>query len=371
MKENEVIIDDINEIIETANKNSLKINLAVIASVKNKTANYNDYKEHSVSTSYLSLANLDEIIGYFQTSGFFTSVYFDIEDFLAKFYGEDLTTKPNIILETSPKGTGRGKDALIPCLCDIWNIMHLGPTANTNCLCSSKYQWTSILKAHGIPTPASFFYSKGFGSDIPLKGVKYILKLNYECASIGLSDNSVILNDGNNISTYADDLSKKYVQPIIVQEFISGYEVEVPVLINCNKTIVFPPVGLSFNGKKLFEKEFLNYDIIYDDNYGFYDFAKVEPHTAEKLKECVKNIVRVLDLNGYMRIDFRVTENGEIFVIDINNDPCIDINGSFIYSLKTLGFKNETIAPLLIGNCLYNRKGDLNQQQIKNYSLQN
>lgn len=354
MKENKEIIDDLNEIIKKANESRSKINLAVIASVKNKTVNYNDYKEHSVSTSYLSLADLDEIVGYFQTAGFFTSVYIDIEDFLAKFYREDLT-KPNLIFETSPKGIGRGKDALIPCLCDIWNIMHLGPTANINCLCSSKYQWTSILKAHGLPTPASFFYSNGFGSEVPLTGVKYILKLNYECASIGLSNKSTILNDGNNLNTYAENISKKYSQPVIVQEFISGYEVEVPVLINCEKTIVFPPVGLSFNSKKLFENEFLNYDIIYDDNYGFYDFAEVDAKTSENLKTCVQNIVRVLDLNGYMRIDFRVTADGKIFAIDINNDPCIDINGSFLYSLKSIGFKNEMIAPLLIGNCLYNR----------------
>ncbi len=139
------IIDELNSTIEIASQNKSQINLCMIASAKDKTTNCADYSEHSVTTSYLSLVELDELLGYFQEFGIYTTVFFDIEDFIKQYYENKLILKPNIIFETSPKGIGRGKDALIPCLCDIWGIKHLGPMANVNCLCSSKYQWGSIL----------------------------------------------------------------------------------------------------------------------------------------------------------------------------------------------------------------------------------
>ena len=147
------IMDELNKTIEIAKQQKTQIKLCIIASVKDKTTNYADYSEHSVSTSYLSLAELDELVGYFQEFGIYTTVFFDIEDFIQHYYSDNFIMKPSIIFETSPKGIGRGKDALIPCLCDIWGINHLGPTATVNCLCSSKYQWGSILTSHNIPTP--------------------------------------------------------------------------------------------------------------------------------------------------------------------------------------------------------------------------
>lgn len=319
---------------------------------KDKTTNYADYSEHSVSTSYLSLAELDELVGYFQEFGIYTTVFFDIEDFIQHYYSDNFIMKPSIIFETSPKGIGRGKDALIPCLCDIWGINHLGPTATVNCLCSSKYQWGSILMSHNIPTPPSHFFANGSWVSTPEIGLKYLLKLNYECASIGLSNTSAIVNNGTNVSEYARDLYIKYSQAVIAQQFIEGYEVEVPVLVNPKRTIVLPPVGLSFNDSKLLNSEFLNYDTIYYDNYGFYDFATVSPELVDEIRICVEKIAHLLDLNGYMRVDFRVKPSGEFYVIDINNDPCIDVNGSFLHSLSILGYKHSEIAPLIIGNCL-------------------
>ena len=327
MKKYVEIIGELDDIIEIANRNKSQISLCIIASAKGKTTNYTDYSEHSISTSYLSLAELDELLGYFQEFGIYTTVFFDIEDFIKKYYGNKI--KPNIIFETSPKGIGRGKDALIPCLCDIWGIKHFGPMATVNCLCSSKYQWGSILTAHNIPTPPSHFFTNETWTSTPKVGKKYLLKLNYECASIGLSNNSAIINDGNNVSKYAHDLYLTYSQAVIAQEFIDGYEVEVPVLINTNTTIVLPPVGLSFKDSTLLNSDFLNYDIIYYDNYGFYDFSTVNQQLTDEIRNCVKKIVSVLDLNGYMRIDFRIKPTGEFYVIDINNDPCIDTNGSF------------------------------------------
>ena len=74
------------------------------------------------------------------------------------------------------------------------------------------------------------------------------------------------------------------------------------------------------------------------------------PAAAAHLRDAAYRIIDLLDLSGYMRIDFRVREDGEYFVIDINNDPCINSCGSFLKSLELLGIDPKDIAGILIGN---------------------
>lgn len=327
-------------------------NIYIIASTKESTANCRDYKYHSVTTSYLSRAEMDELVISFRRFSNYLQVYTDIELFLLDYYNKKLRVPPTLIFETSAKGIGRGRDALIPALCDIWNIRHLGPVASANIICSSKYQWTSILRGNGLPVPNSYFFHHGKWVNCPPLDVKMILKINYECASIGLSRDSVMINDGENITEKANELYEDYNQPVIAQEYIDGYEVEVPVLINRQFRLVLPPVGLSTGMQKYYSDEFFDYDAIYSDEYAPYDFYNFNPKLGRELMLCAYKIIDCLDLDGFMRIDFRVNSNGKFFAFDINNDPCISTCGSFLKSLNILGFDSEDIAGVIIGNAL-------------------
>ena len=329
--------------------------IIIIATTKDGAASCSDYKLHSVTTSYLSRQELEELIPYFRNYCSYLEVYTDIEEFLRDYYTLNLRIHPTLIFETSPKGIGRGKDALIPAICDILHIPHLGAEATSSIVCSSKYQWTSALRANGIPVPESYLFAQDHWIIPPPAAEKYILKLNYECASIGLSAESVMVNDGKNLTEMAETLTQNYKQPVIAQTYIEGYEVEVPVIINPDFSIVLPPIGLATDNKKYYDREFFDYDAIYFDNYNLYEFEQEMPTAADALQECSYRIIDILDLSGYMRIDFRVRLDGSYYVFDINNDPCINACGSFQKSFSSLGFEPHEVAGALIGNRMFNR----------------
>ena len=345
--------DCIQLLIDCAKSQMDNTNLFIITSIKGNQNNSSDYLLHSISTSYLSRQELDELLHSFRRFCHYVQIYTDIELFLKDYYACRFQIAPTMIFETSPKGIGRGKEALIPALCDIWHLRHLGPSATSNIICSSKCQWTSILRNNKIQVPDSYFFNYKHWVMSPPNGMKVILKLNYECASIGLSSDSVLVNDGTNTTNQALKLSQDYIQPVIAQEFIEGYEVEVPILVNHAFCIVLPPIGLSMGTKRYYKDDFFDYDTIYSDDYSFYDFREVSPSLAQELVACAYKIIDCLDLNGYMRIDFRVKSSGEFFVFDINNDPCISNCSSYLQSLKLLGFAPEDIAGVLIGNAIY------------------
>lgn len=351
-----LVRQQINELINTARVNLNRFEVCIVANVENITKNISDYTENSITTEFLELSELDELVTSAQGFGIYTTVFYDTTDFIEKII-KGHNTGILVLFEMTQKGTGKGKDTLLPSFCDMIGCIHTGPNAYSNAITGNKYAWTKLLEAHNIPVPRSWRFSNHSGwlnKNNPPTETLLIAKPLYECASIGIGASSVgILSD-----VYIRHLSYKseiYRQPFIVQEFIPGYEVEVPVISTVNEQMVLPPIGISFDGNHYLGGRFLSYDSIFDNDYHFYDFSSVYPH-SEKIEKCVKTVAELLELDGYTRVDFRIKESGEFYITDINAYPHIVSHSSFAKSFELLGFEAADVLPALVGNALATHK---------------
>ena len=57
---------------------------------------------------------------------------------------------------------------------------------------------------------------------------------------------------------------------------------------------------------------------------------------------------RCLDLNGYARIDFRVTKKGEIYVLEVNPNPDIGYGEEMADAAKFEGISYEQLLSKII-----------------------
>ena len=346
------IVKKLKEYINITKEKAKELKVAFVTSILNETIAFKDFEFQSVCTSYLSREDCDELIKAFRENDIYTELYIDCEDFFKSYYSGKFNS--NIVFETSPKGIAKGKDALIPSFCDSVGLPHIGPDAASTIRCVNKYQWYCTLKNNSLPVPKTYLFTNHWVNIPPSKG-KYILKLNEECASIGLTKNSVFVDDLSQMTITANELSEKFKEPLIAQQFISGYEVEVPVLANVNSTVILPPIGLKYNNQRFLNNTFFNYDIIYDNGYGVYIFEDENASINAEIQEITKKVIDVLNLNGFFRIDFRVTADGAPYIIDINNDPTLNHEGSFQCSVKSLGFTNKDLIAIILGNYFFNQ----------------
>ena len=153
------------------------------------------------------------------------------------------------------------------------------------------------------------------------------------------------------ITNYVDlrvrRLSEEFRQPITVQSFISGWEVEVPVI--ASKRLYAPmAVGISKHAKQLLGRDFLTYDDVKRDDYGFWNFSEMNPSTAEQICKIAIKLSDCLSLTGFSRIDFRVTTDGVPFVTDISTSPHITEHSSFACLFKFYGLDTKDLLPTLI-----------------------
>ncbi|MDE7430675.1 MAG: ATP-grasp domain-containing protein, partial [Lachnospiraceae bacterium] len=338
--------------ILVTHKLSSTLKVALVSSVQNETKTRKDFPSeyNSIITSYMSRKDIDELIFLFHENGIYVELFSDIDKFFKQFYSDDW--KCNAVFETSPQGIAKGKDAIIPAFCDTVGLLHFGSNAAANLRVGNKYNWYCVLKQNSIPVPETFFYNNGW--NVHPKCFPILLKLNEECASVGLSQNSLIKSDFELLNHQAQKLQAAYNEPIIGQQFIHGYEAEVPIINNEAETLILPAVGLSRNGQKLLGDYFFDYDTIFDDGYGVYSFDD-NSELTNKLFSICDRIIKILDLQGHFRIDFRISENGNPYVTDINNDPTIGWGSSFLYSIKSLGYTEKDLLAIILGSYLVNQ----------------
>ena len=347
--------EKLNELLKCAKLNVKNVTIIFLANVKGISTNANDYSDSSILTEFLSIDEYNELLNACQNFGFYTLSYFDTNEFVKDFLNNKFANHKLIVFEGSQKGIGRGRDSLLPSFCDLASIKHTGPNAYVNSICTNKYHWTKLLESHNISVPQSWRYNNGkwLNNEFPEKKVKLIAKPCYECASIGIHKECVGFFS-TNYEKYLKTMSSIYMQPLIVQKFINGYEVEVPVIIYEQNPYILQPVVLYKNKGYSMEDAFLDFDDIYNDDYNFCLLESINTMWNDKIKEEVYKIVELLELERYTRIDFRLTNNGDTYVTDINSYPHIVSHSSFAYAFEQLGIAYDNILPCIIGNILQN-----------------
>lgn len=343
----------IKHLIEYAKTTINDVTIIFLANVKNITPNDDDYLDSSILTEFLSMNEYNELLTSLQNFGFYTLTYFDSDSFIKDFFENKFKDSKLILFEGSQKGTGRARDAFLPAFCDLEKLVHTGPNAYVNSICTNKYHWTKLLETHNLSVPKSwrFYNGEWLNNEKPITEKKLIAKPCYECASIGIHKQSVAYYS-TTYETYLKNISHTYRQPLIVQEFITGYEVEVPVIIHQKKPYILPPVILHKANNLSMEDSFLDFDDIYDDDYQFSLLESINNSWNSTIQKEVFKVIELLELERYTRIDFRITADGMAYITDINSYPHIVKHSSFAFAFEQLHISSQNILPCLIGNVL-------------------
>jgi D-alanine-D-alanine ligase len=71
--------------------------------------------------------------------------------------------------------------------------------------------------------------------------------------------------------------------------------------------------------------------------------ARLAPALKREFERLSKRIYRILHLSGYARIDYRLTEDGRIYVLEVNPNPQIARNEDFADAAEHSGVRYEAL----------------------------
>jgi len=204
-------------------------------------------------------------------------------------------------------------------------------------LCKHKGISKKILGYHRIRVPEFVTIARGKRVARP-KRLKFpiLVKPLKEEASYGISQASFVETD-EQFKERVQFIHEKYDHDVIAEEYIAGRELYVSVLGN-QRLEAFPIRELVFKEVPPDEPKIATYKAKWDEEYrkrwGLQNqFAEgLDPAVAWKIQQTCKRIYRLLTIDGYARLDLRLTPANEVYFIEANPNPILAEDEDFAQS---------------------------------------
>lgn len=184
-----------------------------------------------------------------------------------------------------------------------------------------------ILSYHRIPVPGFAYFARGRKPHSPtrLKYPLFVKSVSVE-GSVGISQASVV-RDYAHLTERVEYIHQKTTSDAIAEEYIEGREIYVGVIGN-QLLRTYTPWELEMtnlaDGAANIATDKLKWDLDYQKKVGLVTKpAELTPELARRFDHLSKRIYRHLHLSGYARLDYRLTPEGQIFLLEANPNPQI------------------------------------------------
>lgn len=191
------------------------------------------------------------------------------------------------------------------------------------------------------PDFASFAPNAEFETGGRLRMPLFVKPLRMD-ASQGIDSRSLVRNT-QELMERVLHIQKNFGDTALAEEYIEGREFYVGVLGNQELT-AFPPIEMDFSGLPDGSPKILDNKAKFDETSAQFKgtkavLADIEPELKAKLQKAALDAYRALRVRDYGRIDMRLTDSGEIYVIEVNASCYLEKDSEFANSAKAAGIE--------------------------------
>jgi len=236
----------------------------------------------------------------------------------------------------------------VPALLNLNSIPYSGNSLEAIFLTSNKTICSKTMKNAGINNPQSYLPSQ---IKLLKPGRKYIVKPIWEDGSLGITDKSVFeCKPGFEEKFKGLDDSHWFIE-----DFIDGREFNISVLAGKDGPEVLPPAEIVFinydaNRPKIidFKAKWEMESFEYINTVREFPGSKLNNQLVSNLRKAALSCWNLFDLKGYARVDVRTDSNDNVFVIEINGNPCISPDGGYVAAAREAGYPFTVVLQRII-----------------------
>ena len=239
--------------------------------------------------------------------------------------------RPGMVFNVSYGIQGQARYTHVPSILEMVGIPYVasGPLAHS--LALDKVVTKMILRQHDLPTPDFAVLDT---PEAPPPALEYplIVKPKNEAVSFGLR----IVHNQDELREGAGVIFEKYRQPVLVERYIEGREINVGLLGN-NPPEALPPVELVFDtdGPAIYTHE---------DKTGTSGRsishrcpAPIGEELQEKSQRLARGAFTALGCYDCARVDMRLDEEGNLYILEVNSLPSLGEHGSYLIGAAEVG----------------------------------
>jgi D-alanine-D-alanine ligase len=248
--------------------------------------------------------------------------------------------QPDIVFNLADQfKNNRAFDQNIVSFLELQDVPFTGCGSTGLTLCKHKGISKKILGYHRIHVPDFTVIPRGKRIARPNRlAFPIFIKPLKEEASYGIAQASFVEND-EQFKQRVAFIHEKFDQDVIAEEYIEGRELYVAILGN-HRLQVLPIRELTFKEVPPDEPKFATYKAKWDEEYrkrwGIQnEFAReLADGLVQHIESICKKIYRLLAIDGYARLDLRLTPQNEVVFIEANPNPILAREEDFAESAK-------------------------------------
>lgn len=165
-------------------------------------------------------------------------------------------------------------------------------------------------------------------------GKRYFVKPLILEDSIGIDEHSLCTGKVE-VEERVKYLHQTFNQPAIIEEYIEGYDVTVGIIHNGDGLLMKAARIDSLLEGVPFQTEKVKTEDLRD----FYDMANLNPDIDHAVKQMAADTFFNIGAKNYARLDFRVTEVGIPYLIEVNLYPGLKDTGAFYRTMAFAGIE--------------------------------
>jgi D-alanine-D-alanine ligase len=210
-----------------------------------------------------------------------------------------------------------------------------------------------VLATHRVSTPAFrlFPFGQRFREPRRLEFPLFV-KSATEDASLGIAQASLV-DDMKELRERVAFIHEQVQSDALVEEFIDGREIYVGVLGNARLTAL-PPWEMDFGSLSRAETRIATRKVKWDRKYQAKHGIRtgkaqnLGDEQIELLSRLAKRTYRALYMSGFARMDFRVRNDGRVFLIEANANPNLSKGEDLADSAKAVGMSYTALIKRIV-----------------------
>ncbi|MDH3291218.1 MAG: ATP-grasp domain-containing protein [Gemmatimonadota bacterium] len=244
----------------------------------------------------------------------------------------------------------------VAALFDLHEVAYTGAAPFALSFCHKKGLTKQLLLQNGVPTPRFVAVKE---PRLPKRSkLKYpvIVKPAREDASSGVERESVVF-DEEQLQARLQYVYDEYGIPILVEEFIDGEELHVPILGN-DPPEVLPPIAWDFTGLPEGYPHIITFAAKWNPlSEAYHRVHSVCPpdlpkRMLRKVEEVSLQAYEVTGCRDYARVDVRIGKDGNAYVLEINPNPDLTEGVSYMESAEVAGHTFAEILAMIVDMAL-------------------
>ena len=281
--------------------------------------------EEALWNDHLPKASFDALAAAIRSKGHDCDIFGGVPN-LIHAYEQKLSFPDTLFLNASDGMDQPYSRTQIPVLCDMLKAAYIGCGTFAATLAANKHYTKLAMQEAGIDCPRRLLLTTStkeeglrafIDSDFPV-----LFKRNTEGSSLGITQESVCRSK-DELVNHIEELLNQF-EEIEVEQYIAGFDATDFVIGNPGHFLLNEVLVTQHHGKFFFEKEVLGYteylknDVTYANAAGYMDQS-----TIQKIQEISQRAFCTLGAQDYIRIDYRVTAENRVFLLEINTVPAL------------------------------------------------